>query len=81
MIGFSPITEKVLLKDGSVLMALDVLLTLVNGGLIDTSSTRNALNGGTPLVDGFCQRKIIVVELSSVKLITARFLGAVGKPE
>ena len=76
--GFSPVTVKVLLKDGSILMALNVL---VNGGLIDTSSTRNALNGGTPLVDGFCQRKIIVVELSSVKLITARFLVAVDKPE
>ena len=61
-------------------MTLNVLLTLMNGGLVDTSSTRYLLNGGTPLVDGFCQRRIIVVELS-VKFITARFLGAVGKPE
>ena len=61
-------------------MALNVLVTLMNGGLIDTSSTRNALNAGTPLVSGFCQRRIIEVELSSVKLMTARFLGAVGKP-
>ena len=62
-------------------MALNDLVTLMNGGLIDTSSTRNALNAGTSLVSGFCQRRIIEVELSSVKLMTARFLGAVGKPE
>ena len=59
-------------------MALNDLVTLMNGGLIDTSSTRNALNAGT---SGFCQRRIIEVELSSVKLMRVRFLGVVDKPE
>ena len=48
-------------------MALNDLVTLMNGGLINTSSTRNALNAGTPLVSGFCHRSTIEVELSSVK--------------